>query len=92
MSTETTINASPYEASILMLWGFRYALGRSTSAVTDCIKLLTRNIRLFTNWELCQMIAEITDAESRGALGHKIDVEEWTQFRAFLYEVIKDAD
>lgn len=72
--------------NLLLIYAFRYALGRMTSAPSDVAAVIMSKIDVLENWEIKQMCALITEAEGRQKLGWDCDVETWQRFRAFLQD------
>lgn len=73
--TQTLIQTSTLED--LLIYSFRYCLGRQSYAVNDCIQHLT------TYWPMLHMLTrkriqnEITMAISEGRAGSNWDVQRW---------------
>jgi hypothetical protein len=67
------------EERIITIFAFRYALGRTSMAPLTVTDYILEKIDQFTRQEKDQMADEI-DSCSHVYLGHKCDIELWTNF------------
>ena len=64
--------------TVIIMYAFRYALGRRTGAPTTISAAIRRNIDSFKEWELKQIIKEILEHEEYfSSLGDACDEEVW---------------
>lgn len=64
---------------VMLMYAFRYALGRQTYAVGNVADTLIANVdALRPDWRE-QIVRDIGEAIEEGRAGHAIDVERWTQ-------------
>jgi hypothetical protein len=64
--------------TVILMYAFRYALGRKTGAPSTISTEISRNIAQFKPWELKQIVKEILEHEEYfGDLGDDCDKEEW---------------
>jgi len=64
--------------TVIIMYAFRYALGRKTGAPSTISAAILRNIDEFKEWELTQIIKEILDHKDYwGSLGDACDEEVW---------------
>ena len=64
--------------SVIIMYAFRYALGRKTGAPSTICEAILRNITSFKEWELTQITKEILEHEEYfGTLGDDCDKEVW---------------
>jgi hypothetical protein len=64
---------------VMLMYAFRYALGRQTYAVGNVADTLIANVdALRPDWRE-QIVRDIGEAIEDGRAGHAIDVERWTQ-------------
>jgi len=69
--------------TVIIMYAFRYALGRKTGAPSTITAAIRRNIVHFKPWELAQIVREIVEYEEfYGDLGDDCDQEVW-------YDLIK---
>ena len=65
-------------SSVILMYAFRYALGRKTGAPSTISTAISRNIVQFKPWELKQIVKEILEYEEYfGDLGDNCDEREW---------------
>ncbi len=62
-----------------IMWGFRYALGRRTGAVSDVVNTLKRVWKDITPFTQDQIKQEIELAISRDEAGDECDIERWEE-------------
>lgn len=67
----------------ILIWAFRYALGRSTYAVSDVATTLISNRDVLSPGDKELIVREIEEAIQNGQAGMDMDVREW--------ELVKDA-
>ena len=65
----------------ILIFAFRYALGRQTFAPSMVIETIKENIDAFDKWQLELMIKEISESKD---LGMACDIEEWLGFKGWL--------
>ena len=75
--------------NFILLYAFRYALGRRTTAPSDINEEIRKNVEYLKNFEIDMMIHEITFEEERNNLGDNCDKQIWIQLREFLTNEIK---
>jgi len=64
--------------TVIIMYAFRYALGRKTGAPSTASSAILRNIDKFKEWELTQIRHEILQhREYHGDLGDNCDEEVW---------------
>ena len=64
--------------TVILMYAFRYALGRKTGAPSTISTEIRRNINSFKEWELKQIIKEILEHEEYyDSLGDDVDKIEW---------------
>jgi hypothetical protein len=64
--------------TVIIMYAFRYALGRKTGAPSTASSAIRRNIDYFKEWELKQIIKEILEFDDwNGGLGDDCDEEVW---------------
>ena len=69
----------------IIIYAFRYALGRQTGSVSDVCDCIKENVDSFKSWELKQIIEEIKQHEELyGNLGMKCDRDTWYDLIEFL--------
>jgi len=61
----------------IIMWAFRYALGRRTGAVQDVIDCLDKNWKLLKQFTRDQIKIEIKIAIDRDEAGSQCDVNNW---------------
>lgn len=71
---------TPTERTIVV-FAFRYALGRRTYAPSLVAGYITEHLDSFTEHELNQMADEIEDAERDGLLGDACDAAVWLELK-----------
>ena len=81
--TRTTTIAVPPE---LLVYAFRYALGRRTYSVADVAQALREHHTALTPQTRRQIADEIRDAIRAGRAGSITDADEWDAVAAFLEE------
>jgi hypothetical protein len=69
----------------IVLYAFRYALGRKTYAPVDVAAAIEENLPDLTGWT-DMFVEEIDEAESRGGLGMECDRKVWLDLRDKLGE------
>jgi len=67
----------------ILMYAFRYSLGRMTGAVDDVISTILNNVDFFASWELKSFIQEIKDYPNLN-----ICRREWYTFIEKLEELI----
>jgi hypothetical protein len=72
-----------YDEDIL-IYAFRYALGRMTYAVSTVANEIKRRAADLSPKAKALIVKEITEAESDNRLGMKMDAEYWREVRALL--------
>ena len=73
----------------IIIYAFRYALGRQTGSVSDVCDCIKENVDSFKSWELQQIIKEIKEYEEMyGKLGMECDKREWYNLIEWLEERI----
>ena len=75
--------------SYIMIYSFRYALGRRTSAPDDVASEIRKHVKEFQKWEIEQMIHEISYEEERNNLGDNCDKHIWVCLKEFLINELK---
>ena len=65
----------------ILIFAFRYALGRQTSAPSIVIEAIQDNIDIFVRWEIEMMIKEIDECRDYGM---ECDRIQWLGFRDWL--------
>lgn len=69
----------------IIVYAFRYALGRSTGSVDDVISTIKENVDNFKGWELKQIQEEILQyKELYGGIGDQPYEDMWLQFVGWL--------
>ena len=76
------------DQALCMLYAFRYALGRTTTAPTDLCDIIKNNHHLLEDWAKKQMIRDIERAIERNVAGTKCDVNVWKDLKEFLSDKI----
>jgi len=76
--------------NVIIMYAYRYGMGRQTGAVIDAIECIKDNIANFKEWELNSMIDEYVDFSKllslRGEqVPHKRDLD---QFMLYLNEIL----
>ena len=74
----------------MMMWAFRYALGRMTGAVDDVCMHLKNNWKDLEPFTQNQIQDEIRTAIERGQAGHQCDVENWEEILKLQVNKIED--
>ena len=73
----------------IIIYAFRYALGRMSGSVSDVCDCIKENVDNFKSWELKQIIEEIKQHEELyGNLGMKCDRDTWYELIEWLEERI----
>ena len=73
----------------IIIYAFRYALGRMSGSVSDVCDCIKENVDSFKSWELQQIIEEIKQYEELyGNLGQECDRQQWYDLIKFLEEMI----
>jgi len=73
----------------IIIYAFRYALGRQTGSVSDVCDCIKENVDSFKSWELQQIIKEIKEYEEMyGKLGMECDRQIWYNLIEWLEERI----
>ncbi len=72
----------------MVMYSFRYALGRKTYAVSTVSDYLIENWHRFKDHTKEQMIKEIEEAIKRGEAGMECDVDSWKRI-LLLEEAVK---
>lgn len=74
----------------IIIYAFRYALGRQTGSVSDVCDCIKENVDSFKSWELQQIINEIKEYEEmhNGKLGMECDKQTWYNLIEWLEERI----
>ena len=81
------------EFRYLLLFSFRYALGRMSTAPSTVVDILTEYKANIGTTDLRLFIGEIIEAESRNALGmDSIDKPLWLKLRDVLQEELNRRD
>ena len=65
----------------ILMFAFRYALGRQTYAPSMVIKTVKENIDAFDKWQLELIVKEIGEHRD---LGMACDIDEWLGFKGWL--------
>jgi hypothetical protein len=65
----------------ILMFAFRYALGRQTYAPSMVIETIKENIDAFDKWQLELMVKEINEYRD---LGMVCDIDEWLGFKGWL--------
>lgn len=60
-----------------LIYAFRYALGRRSTAPSHMVAQLTRHWPCIATWSQAQIHREIAAAIARGDAGRECDVETW---------------
>ena len=63
----------------MIMWAFRYALGRRTGAVTDVCDFLKANWKDLQNFTKLQIQKEIDQAIKMDVAGDSCDIESWKE-------------
>ena len=63
----------------MVMWAFRYALGRRTGAVTDVIYILKMLWDKLSKFTKSQIHREIIHAIEMGTAGANCDIEQWEE-------------
>ena len=63
----------------MIMWAFRYALGRRTGAVTDVCDFLKANWKDLQNFTKLQIRDEIKHAIQMERVGDNCDIEQWEE-------------
>ena len=76
--------------NVIIMYAYRYGMGRQTGAVLDAIECIKDNIANFKEWELNSMVDEYVDFSKllnlRGEqVPHRRDLD---QFMLYLNEVL----
>ncbi len=61
----------------MVMYAFRYALGRKTYAVGTVSKYLIENWHRFRQFTREQIVKEIEEAIEKGEAGMKMDIQSW---------------
>lgn len=73
----------------IIIYAFRYALGRMSGSVSDVCDCIKENVDNFKSWELKQIVDEIKQHEELyGNLGQECDKQQWYNLIEFLKERI----
>lgn len=67
----------------IIMWAFRYALGRRTGAVESVIRCLFDNWKIITENTRNQIIDEIKIAIDRDEAGSQCDINNWQRVKDF---------
>lgn len=70
--------------SYILIYAFRYALGRMTGAPTDVRQAILENKDKLSDWEKQKIYSEIQQAEQEGRLGMDCDKQVWLQLKKEL--------
>lgn len=71
----------------IVIYAFRYALGRRSYAPTNVMSAINKNLHLFNRNDIEQMIYEIDECHD---LGMEMDIRSWKQFQDTLKTYIKE--
>lgn len=63
----------------LLLYAFRYALGRRTGAPSDVAATIRAHLDVLPDWMLAQIVRDIGRAIDAEQAGAPCDVDEWTR-------------
>ncbi len=63
----------------VIMYAFRYCLGRKTYAVSEMVSILICNWRKLKQHTQIQIKQEIADAKNRNCLGMDCDIEQWNK-------------
>jgi len=63
----------------MVIWAFRYCLGRSTYAVSDCVSYLLENWKFLEEHTKELIVREIDEAFEKGHCGMRMDQEQWNR-------------
>lgn len=61
----------------MLVWSFRYGLGRRTAAVSEIAALLITHQDRLADWERQQIVDAIERAIANGHAGMDCDVQDW---------------
>jgi hypothetical protein len=79
--------------TVIIMYAFRYALGRRTGAPTTISAAIRRNIDSFKEWELRQIIKEIVEYEDYiGSLGDDCDKVVWMDLIETINVYLKEEE
>lgn len=67
--------------SYILIYAFRYALGRMTGAPTDVMEAILENKDKLSIWEQTQIYTDICKAEKENRLGMDCDKEVWLRLK-----------
>jgi hypothetical protein len=73
----------------ILIYSFRYCLGRKTYAVSTMIYVLTDNIKIFSNHDLGLYIKEIKEADDDNFLGDEFDKRGWLNLRDLMIKELE---
>lgn len=73
----------------IIIYAFRYALGRNTYAVSDVCSFIERNIAALRKNDVELIIKEIDEADEKKQLGDGTNKDLWIFLRNELYIVLK---
>lgn len=68
----------------ILVYAFRYALGRRTTAPSAVAVNITRNIKVLTRHDIEQMVREIGECAATDDLGSPCDVDTWQDLKEYL--------
>ena len=76
------------DQALCMLYAFRYALGRTTTAPLDLCGIIKKNHHLFKAWAKKQIISDIDHSIEHNMAGMQCDVNVWKDLKDFLSDKI----
>ena len=78
------------EKQMSIMYSFRYALGRRSTAPSDVSEMIKNNHNLLDYWAKQQIVEEIDRAILMGQAGFKCDISIWESLKEFLKGVINE--
>lgn len=82
------IRGDRHDIKSMIMFAFRYAMGRKTFASNIITEIIVENLEIFSRNEIAQMITEIDFQERLGGLGDDCDILTWKDFKQLLLEII----
>jgi len=69
-----------------LIFAFRYALGRCSTAPFGVSHIIKNNMELLTGFDKMQIVQDIDNAIDSGIAGMECDVATWTELKIKLME------
>ena len=73
----------------ILIYSFRYCLGRRTYAVSTMINILTDNLKTLSKHDLGLYIKEIKEAEDDNFLGDEFDKRGWLNLKDLMIKELE---